>query len=118
MAELAGLALGLMVLWVFFPLVARFGGALLAVVGLVGATSHETWAGWMIAVGLGLWLAGSWLHAVKTSRYSSSLARFLFEHTPLKWTLWQHWRAAMHAPTKAPQPPHEDPHPYELHHYR
>ena len=94
MALLAGLALGLLITWVLFPALGRVGGALALVVGLVGAMSSEPWAGWTIATGAALWLSGSWLHALKTSRYSSSLARVLFEHTPLKWTLWQHWARA------------------------
>ncbi|MDN5723287.1 MAG: hypothetical protein L0H20_09865 [Corynebacterium sp.] len=92
MAALAGFALIALLGWALFPTLARIVGALLVVVGLAAATSHETWAGWTVAAGVGLWLAGSWLHTVKTSTYSSPLARFLFDGTPLKWTLWQHWR--------------------------
>lgn len=92
MAALAGLALIALLGWALFPIVARIVGALLVVVGLAAATSHEMWAGWTVAAGAGFWLAGSWLHTVKTSTYSSPLARALFEATPLKWTLWQHWR--------------------------
>lgn len=92
MAAIAGIALIALLGWALFPILARIAGALLVVVGLAAATSHETWAGWTVAVGAGLWIAGSWLHTVKTSTYSSPLARALFEATPLKWTLWQHWR--------------------------
>lgn len=79
MAALAGLALVALLAWALFPVLARIVGALLVVVGLAAATSHETWAGWTVAVGAGLWIAGSWLHTVKTSTYSSHLARALFE---------------------------------------
>lgn len=91
MVHLAGIAMGLLITWVLFPVLGRVGGALALMVGLVGATSNEPWAGWTIATGVALWLTGSWLHALKTSRYPSTLSRVLFEHTPLKWTLWQHW---------------------------
>lgn len=94
MAQLAGIVLFVFLAWVLFPALGRIGGALAVVVGLIGATSNEPWAGLTIATGAGLWLAGSWLHTVKTSRYSSHLARFLFERTPLKWSLWQHRRRA------------------------
>ncbi|MEH6624601.1 MAG: hypothetical protein V7738_17760 [Dietzia maris] len=94
MVEIAGLLLMVILVWVLFPVLGRVGGALALVVGLVGAMSSEPWAGWTIATGAALWLSGSWLHAHKTSRYSSNLARVLFEHTPLKWTLWQHWARA------------------------
>lgn len=92
MAEIAAIALVLLIGWALFPALGRISGAVMVVVGLVGAVSHESWAGWTIAVGAALWLAGSWLYSVKTSRYSSSLARVLFEHTALKWSLWQHWQ--------------------------
>ena len=94
MAHLAGLALGLMITWALFPALGRVGGALVLVVGLMGAMSSGPWAGWTIATGAALWLSGGWLHALKTSRYSSNLAGVLFEHTPLKWTLCQHWAGA------------------------
>jgi|SRR5699024_5094982 len=93
MAELAGIALAVIFLWTLFPTLARIVGVALVIVGLAAATSHESWSGETIAIGAGLWLAGSWLHTVKTSSYSSAAARLLFEHTPLKWTLWQHHRA-------------------------
>lgn len=94
MAQLAGLLLGVILVWVLFPALGRILGALAFVAGLIGATSNEPWSGWTITAGASLWLAGSWLYTVKTSRYSSRLARLLFEHTPLKWSLWQHWRSA------------------------
>lgn len=92
MAELAGLALIVLLGWALLPILARTVGALLVIVGLAATTSNESWAGWTVAAGAGLWIAGSWLHTVKTSTYSSPLASALFEATPLKWTLWQHWR--------------------------
>lgn len=61
-------------MWAVFPARARVAGTPLVVVVLVAATSLESWAGWAIAAGAGLWLAGSWLHTVKTSYDSSPLA--------------------------------------------
>lgn len=85
-ATLAGCALVVLLGWAQFPIVVRIAGALLVVVGLAAATSHEPWAGWTVAAGAGLWLTGSGLHTVKTSTYSSPLARALFDGTALKWT--------------------------------
>lgn len=93
MAALAGFTLVALLGWVFFPILGRIVGAGMVVVGLAAATGQTSWAGPTIAIGAGLWLAGSWLHTAKTSYYSSALARVLFEHTPLKWTLWQYHRA-------------------------
>lgn len=118
MAGLAGWILTLILAWVLFPILARVGGALMILVGLAAASTHESWAGWTIFLGVVLWLAGSWLFAVKTSRYSSRPARMLFEHTPLKWTLWQHWRRALDARVESANPYYADPHPHGAHHYR
>lgn len=97
MAAVAGLVLAALLGWVLFPALGRIASAVMVVVGLAAATSNESWAGWTAAAGAALWLAGSWLHTVKTSYYSSPLARILFESTPLKWTLWQHRQARRQA---------------------
>lgn len=81
--------------WILMPALGRIGGVLLVVVGSAATLSHEPWAVPAIAIGAAAWFAGSWMHTAKTSRYSSRLARVLFERTPLRWTLWQHWRRAM-----------------------
>ncbi|GLB65132.1 hypothetical protein NCCP2495_30120 [Dietzia sp. NCCP-2495] len=102
--EFAGAVVSLVLAWILLPVLGRIGGALLIIVGSAATLSHEPWAGWTIATGAALWLSGSWLHALKTSRYSSILARILFEHTPLKWTLWQHWARARRSREAARRP--------------
>lgn len=67
MAAFAGVALAVFFVWTLFPTLAQIVGVALVLVGLAAATSHESWAGWIIVVGVGLWLAGSWLHTAKTS---------------------------------------------------
>lgn len=73
--------------------IARGVGGFCAVIGFFGVTQSRTWAPTVMALGLLAWFVGHWSFAVRHDAcFRSRLARALFDETPLKWTLPQHWQ--------------------------
>lgn len=73
------------------PQLARAVGGICAVIGFFGVMQSSTWAPTVAALGAVAWLVGHWSFALRNdARYRSRLARFLFDRTPLRWTLPQY----------------------------
>lgn len=73
------------------PPVARFFGGFCAIIGFFGVVQGSTWAPTVAALGAVAWLVGHWSFALRNgARYRSHLALFLFDQTPLRWTLPQY----------------------------
>lgn len=79
--------------WLLGSLVARVGGTLLSISGLIGMINGGARAGGMgIAVigfvifvlGFILWLGGHWIYAYKHHHWRGALARRLFNQTLLR----------------------------------
>ncbi|MEH6624488.1 MAG: hypothetical protein V7738_17160 [Dietzia maris] len=70
------------------PPVARGVGGFCAIIGFFGVMQASTWAPTVAALGVVAWLVGHWSFALRHgARYRSHLALFLFDRTPLRWTL-------------------------------
>lgn len=66
-------------LWLLGGFLARLGGALIALAGVLGlATTGNADALVVTAIGTLLWLAGHWHYALRHHEYKSPLARHLF----------------------------------------
>jgi hypothetical protein len=76
-----GLSLTALVLagfWLFGGLMARAGGALLMLAGLVGVAAIGDANGLIVfALGAGMWLAGHWHYALRHRGFKSTLAEQL-----------------------------------------
>lgn len=78
-AVLAISALVLLFAWALAGLLLRVGGALLALVGLGGVAAFgDAWGLLVAAIGVGLWLAGHWHHALRHQEFKSPLVRQVF----------------------------------------
>lgn len=76
---LASVLLAALAAWLLAGVVLRFGGALLAVVGLLLTASTGSPSAALLAVlGAVAWLGGHWLFAVRNHYYASPLARRVF----------------------------------------
>jgi hypothetical protein len=77
-ASLSMAALALAGFWLFGGLVARVGGALLMLAGLVGVAAISDANGPIVFVlGAGMWLAGYWHYALRHGGFKSTLAEQL-----------------------------------------
>lgn len=73
--------------YVYSPL-ARIFGVVVALLGGVALVQGSPWGLAVSESGAWLWLVGSWAFTIRHPRLiSSTMARVLFTHTPLKWTL-------------------------------
>lgn len=73
------------------PPLARGIGGICAVVGAFGVMQSSTWAPTVAALGALAWLVGHCSFALRHgARYRSHLPLFLFDRTPLRWTLPQY----------------------------
>lgn len=83
MAELAGtlalLALIGVAVWLFGSFALRAGGLLLFFLGLFGLITGTPEALVMVVLGIGAWLGGHWLYAVKHGVHKSALAGKLLD---------------------------------------
>jgi hypothetical protein len=77
--DLAIVALALLFVWVLGSLLLRLIGYTLAIAGagVVALTGNANGA-LVFAIGIALWLAGQWLHALRHGQYKSPLAELLF----------------------------------------
>lgn len=91
-AYLAGVFVVALAAWLFGSIIARVFGVFFALLGLVGMLIYGTHnelgsaAACFTAFvgGFALWLAGHWMFAYKHHRWSSAIARRLFNQTPLR----------------------------------
>jgi hypothetical protein len=69
--------------WLFGSLLARLGGALLMLVGLVGVAATGDANGLVVFVlGAGMWLAGHWHYALRHRFYKSPVTERVFYRLP------------------------------------
>ena len=80
MSALAGIALVVLLVWMFGSGLARFAGFLLALSGLIRVAGDNVTSAavWSIVSGVGLWLVGHWLWAVKHKLWRTRLALSVF----------------------------------------
>ncbi|QBJ97395.1 hypothetical protein ERC79_16710 [Rhodococcus sp. ABRD24] len=80
MSGVAGLIVVIIGAWLFGSVIARIGGALLVIIGLLRiASDHASPRMWaFVGIGVALWLFGQWLWALKHKLWRSSLALSVF----------------------------------------
>lgn len=86
---LAGVAVVVMLVWIFGSGIARFVGIVLLIDGLGGIAIRNGFDNPRFAIeaaiGLGLWLFGHWLFAAKYGQYRSRLAQRVWRLPVLGW---------------------------------
>ena len=75
------------------PPVARGAGGFCAAIGLLGVLQGRTWAPTVAALGLLAWFVGHWSFAVRHGEhYRSTMALWVIDRTPLRWTIPRYWQ--------------------------
>ena len=91
--------------WVFGGVVLRALGLALLVLGAVGlVVTQDAAAALVLAIGVGMWLAGHWHYAMRHHEYASPLAQRLFQQAlPTRLDPTRGWGMPVHTPEAVPK---------------
>lgn len=100
------LFVGLLAFWLLGGIVARLGGLLVLIAGIVDlAFAPNASACLLIAMGALAWLAGHWHFALRHQAYKSPLARHVFCRWAPRWAdPTSHWTTAVSVESEERRP--------------